>query len=433
MGLIQPLLKALPELNIEVPSEIQQKAIPVLIDSPQEDFIGLAQTGTGKTAAFGLPLLQAIDTNRKATQALVLSPTRELGQQITQQIRAFGRHIKGMQIQVVYGGAPIMTQIKNLKTTPHIVVATPGRLLDLIKRKAINLGGVKYVILDEADEMLNMGFRDDLDSILSFTSGEKATWLFSATMAGEIRNIVKNYMSSPNEVRIDTGNVVNQNIDHQFFKVKVKDKVDLLKYIIEMEPGMRGIVFCRTKKDTQNISHELQTKGVPIDAIHGDLTQHQRDQVMKRFKNHSLEFLLATDVAARGIDVSDVTHVIHLSLPDDLEYYTHRSGRTGRAGKRGISLALVSPGEERKLNFIQKKLKLNFGNYQLPDATIVQSQKLVAWAEKLNNIKVDDAGVEQFLPEVEQSLAGLSREDIIKKLITKELRDQQISDVNIDN
>ncbi|ELR71668.1 Cold-shock DEAD-box protein A [Fulvivirga imtechensis AK7] len=414
-------MKVLPELNLQTPTKIQQQAIPVLINEADRDFIGLAQTGTGKTAAFGLPLLQAIDVTRGGTQALVLAPTRELGQQIAQQIQAFSRYIKGVRVQVVYGGASIVPQMKALKNTPHIIIATPGRLLDLINRKAINLGSVKYVVFDEADEMLNMGFREDIDHILSYTAGEKSTWLFSATMAKEIRDIVNKYMDNPSEVKIDSGTLVNQDIDHQYFVVKAKDKASLLERIIALEPDMRGIVFCRTKRDTQELSHQLQAKGLPVDAIHGDLSQAQRDQVMKRFKNHTLEFLIATDVAARGIDVNDLTHVIHHSMPDDLEYYTHRSGRTGRAGKTGISLALVSASEQRKLKSLEKRLKLSFSPYQLPDAVSVENNKLKVWAEKIMATKVDQETTEAHAADIEKIFDGMSKSEVIEKLIAYKL------------
>ncbi|UII31426.1 DEAD/DEAH box helicase [Fulvivirga ulvae] len=427
LGLSPSLLKVLPELNLETPTKIQQKAIPILINEADRDFIGLAQTGTGKTAAFGLPLLDAIDVDAKGTQALVLAPTRELGQQIAQQIQAFSKYLKGVRVQVVYGGAAITPQIKALKNTPHIIIATPGRLLDLIKRKAINLSAVKHVVFDEADEMLNMGFRDDIDDILSYTQGEKSTWLFSATMAGEIRDIVNKYMNNPSEVKIDTGTLVNQNIDHQYFVTKAKDKTNLLERIIELEPDMRGIVFCRTKRDTQELAQQLQSKGLPVDAIHGDLSQSQRDQVMKRFKNHSLEFLIATDVAARGIDVNDLTHVIHHSIPDDLEYYTHRSGRTGRAGKKGISLAIVTSSEQRKLKSLEKRLKLNFTPYQLPSAVKVQNEKLQSWAKNIALLDIDTDAVLPHKDDVEPIFASLSKSELIDKLIMTQLNSMGIS------
>ncbi|MBL6445639.1 DEAD/DEAH box helicase [Fulvivirga sp. 29W222] len=420
-------MKVLPELNLETPTKIQQKAIPILINEADRDFIGLAQTGTGKTAAFGLPLLDAMDVDAKGTQALVLAPTRELGQQIAQQIQAFSKYLKGVRVQVVYGGAAITPQIRALKNTPHIIIATPGRLLDLIKRKAINLSTVKHVVFDEADEMLNMGFRDDIDDILSHAQGDKSTWLFSATMANEIRDIVDKYMTNPSEVKIDSGTLVNQNINHQFFVTKAKDKAGLLERIIELEPDMRGIVFCRTKRDTQELAQQLQFRGLPVDAIHGDLSQNQRDQVMKRFKNHSLEFLIATDVAARGIDVNDLTHVIHHSIPDDLEYYTHRSGRTGRAGKKGISLAIVTTSEKRKLKSLEKRLKLNFTPYELPSAVKVQNEKLQLWAKDIAEINTEMDAVKEHRTDVESIFESLSKSELVEKLIMHQLNNMGIS------
>uniref|UniRef100_UPI004049A4A6 DEAD/DEAH box helicase n=1 Tax=Fulvivirga sp. TaxID=1931237 RepID=UPI004049A4A6 len=427
LGLSASLLQVLPELNLIEPSKIQQQAIPILIKEKTRDFIGLAQTGTGKTAAFGLPLLDAINVDLKETQALVLAPTRELGQQIAQQIQAFSKYMKGVRVQVVYGGASIVPQMKALKNTPHIVIATPGRLLDLINRKAINLSGIRHVVFDEADEMLNMGFREDIDTILSFTQGQKSTWLFSATMAPEIKHIVNKYMDNPNEVRIDSGNVVNQNIEHKYFIASARDKIEVMKRIIELEPDMRGIVFCRTKLDTQNLAQQLQAKGLPVDAIHGDLSQSQRDQVMKRFKNHSLEFLIATDVAARGIDVNDLTHVVHYSMPDDLEYYTHRSGRTGRAGKKGISISIVNSREQSKIRHLEKKLKLSFSPYVLPEAVHVENKKLVEWANKLVATEVDKKAISEHMEDVHLILAQLTKEQMIEKLVAWEITELGIN------
>lgn len=430
LGLSAPLLKVLPELNIEEPTKIQQQAIPILIQEKERDFLGLAQTGTGKTAAFGLPLLEAVDADLKKTQALVLAPTRELGQQIAQQIQAFSKYMKGLRVQVVYGGASIVPQMKALKNTPHIVIATPGRLLDLIKRRAVDLSGIRHVVFDEADEMLNMGFRDDIDDILSYTEGQKSTWLFSATMAPEIKSIVKKYMTNPAEVKIDTANVVNQNIEHKYFIAKTRDKVEIMKRIIELEPDMRGIVFCRTKRETQELAQILQTKGLPVDAIHGDLSQSQRDQVMKRFKNHSLKFLIATDVAARGIDVNDLTHVIHYSMADDIEYYTHRSGRTGRAGKKGISLALVTSAEQRKIKSIERRLKLSFSAYELPKAVHVENRRLVEWAQKLVLNEVDTDLISEHVNDVRDLFKDLSKEELLDKLMTSELQKLGINKSN---
>ncbi|NNC94972.1 MAG: DEAD/DEAH box helicase, partial [Chitinophagales bacterium] len=324
-------------MGFENPTEIQEAAIPFLVDG-DDDLIGLAQTGTGKTAAFGLPLLNRIDYNNKDTQALILAPTRELGQQIAEQLQQFSKHLRKVKILPVYGGASISHQIKAIKKGQHIIVATPGRLVDLIKRKVVNLNTVRFLILDEADEMLNMGFKEELDQILFETPAEKLTWLFAATMPKEIKKIVHKYMDDPVEVRVNQKNVVNKNIEHQFAVVKHSNKTEALTRFLDMDPDMRGVVFCRTKRDTQDLAEDLMSRGYKADAIHGDLNQPQRDRVMKRFKSHDLHVLVATDVAARGIDVNDLTHVFHFTLPDDHAYYTHRSGRTARAGKTGISI-----------------------------------------------------------------------------------------------
>ena len=358
LGLSKPLLQVLPELGFEKPSPIQEQSIPLLNEKPQ-DFIGLAQTGTGKTAAFGLPLLDWINTDERTTQALILAPTRELGQQIAGQLEIFAKYLPNIQIQSVYGGASIVVQMKDIKRrTPQIVIATPGRLLDLMRRKVLDLSTIRFVVLDEADEMLNMGFKEDLDDILSYTGDAKNTWLFSATMPKEIRNIVKSYMSKPVEVKVSTGNQLNENIEHQYAVVKSSDKFEGLKRVLDVEEEFRGIIFCRTRIKTQQLADDLNKSGYQSEALHGDLSQAQRDRVMKRFKNHTLQVLVATDVAARGIDVNDLTHVIHYALPDDPSYYTHRSGRTARAGKKGISLSILTNRDMRKLDGLEKALKL---------------------------------------------------------------------------
>ena len=348
LGLSDEVLKVLSELGFENPTDIQKQAIPFLIQG-NNDFIGLAQTGTGKTAAFGLPLIERIDHTAKHTQALVLAPTRELGQQIAEQLNIYSKYLHKLNVLPVYGGAAITNQIKALKKPQHIIIATPGRLIDLIKRKAVKLDQLDYLILDEADEMLNMGFKEDIDKILSYTPEDKLTWLFSATMPDYIKKIVKKYMEDPIEVRINAEDLVNTNIEHEYVVVRQSDKTEALTRIIDINPDIRSVVFCRTKRDTQELSEKLLAKNYKADAIHGDLSQSQRDRVMKRFKSHNVQILCATDVAARGIDVSDLTHVIHYTLPDDSSYYTHRSGRTARAGKKGVSLALVNGRETGKI------------------------------------------------------------------------------------
>lgn len=359
LGLSAPVIKAISALGIENPTQIQQEAIPKLLQS-NCDFIGLAHTGTGKTAAFGLPLVELVDRQKPVIQALIVVPTRELGQQVAQQLEAFSKGSKGIRVQVVFGGKPIMQQMRALRQNPQILVATPGRLIDLINRKAVKLGSVERIILDEADEMLNMGFQEDIDKILSYAPEGRNIWLFSATMPAEIRQIVDTYMNNPEEVAIQRDEKVNQNISHQYMGVKSGKKNEALLEVLYQNPDMRAVVFCRTKRDTQEVANELRRADISADAIHGDLSQHQRDRAMKAFKAHKLQTLVATDVAARGIDVNDVTHVIHHSLPDDMSFYAHRSGRTARAGKKGISLAIVSRGDVGRIQQIERKLSVKF-------------------------------------------------------------------------
>jgi ATP-dependent RNA helicase DeaD len=352
LGLNEQLLAAITQLGFETPTAIQEKAIPVLL-SGTKDFIGLAQTGTGKTAAFGLPLLQLVATD-KFPQALIVCPTRELCIQIVNEIELFKKQVRGINVVAVYGGASIGMQIKDIKRGVQLVVATPGRLIDLIERKAINLEQIKYVVLDEADEMLNMGFQDDIEFILQNTPKRDATWLFSATMPPEIRKVSRRYMNEPVEVTVGKANTGNKNIDHQYFVTSAQHRYETLKRLIDFNPGIYGLIFTRTKADAQAIAERLTREGYDIDALHGDLTQQQRDKVMGQFRDKSLQLLIATDVAARGIDVQGITHVINYELPDDTEVYTHRSGRTGRAGNTGISMSIVHMRELYRLKQIEK-------------------------------------------------------------------------------
>lgn len=359
LGLSEETLEALNRLGIHTPTEIQQKAIPTLL-SESCDFLGLAQTGTGKTAAYGLPLIEKIEPGKKEVQALIITPTRELGQQVSEQLLAFSKIKKGIFVEVVYGGKPIDKQIYFLRKKPQIVVATPGRLLDLIRRNAISLSTIRHVVLDEADEMLNMGFQEDIDEILSLTPTYKKVWLFSATMPAEIRRIAQTYMQDYKEVRIKSEEIVNANISHQVLRVKPKQKLEALLRIIEEQEINNAVIFCKTRLDTQDLSDELFQAGFRADAIHGDLSQNQRDRVMQRFKSGKMQFLVATDVAARGIDVKNLSHVIHYTLPQEMEYYTHRSGRTGRAGNTGQSIALITGAEYSRLQMFSQKLGINF-------------------------------------------------------------------------
>src|SRR4051794_5347181 len=353
LGLQENLLKAVGELGFTTPTPIQEKAIPVLL-SGTKDLIGLAQTGTGKTAAFGLPLLQLIEAGKKHPQALIICPTRELCLQIVNEMEQFKKHLSSIHIVAVYGGASISQQIRDIRRGVQIVVATPGRLIDLIERKAINLEEIGYVILDEADEMLNMGFQDDIEFILQNTPKRESTWLFSATMPPEIRKVSRRYMRQPIEVTIGKLNTANINIDHQYYVTTAHYRYEALKRLIDFNPGIYGLIFTRTKAEAQEISEKLTREGYDIDALHGDLTQVQRDKVMGQFRDKSLQLLIATDVAARGIDVQGITHVINYELPDDMEVYTHRSGRTGRAGNTGISMSIVHAREMYRLKQIEK-------------------------------------------------------------------------------
>lgn len=420
LGLSAPLIEILNQLGFETPTSIQEEAIPILLSKDPTDFIGLAQTGTGKTAAFGLPLIELIDINSTATQALIMAPTRELGQQTAKHLVDLSKNTKGLNIEVVYGGAAITNQIKALKKPTQIVVATPGRLLDLINRKAIKLDNVKYVVLDEADEMLNMGFKEDIDEILSHTLDDRVTWLFSATMPAEIRRIVKKYMDSPEEVSINTQEKINKDISHKYVTTKTANKLAAIRRFMDIQPEMRGIMFCRTKRETQQISDDLGNLGYGVEALHGDLSQQQRDAVMKRFKTRSMQLLIATDVAARGIDVNDLTHVLHHTLPDQLDGYTHRSGRTARAGKTGVSIAFINPREGKRIQELERKIKVRFERLEVPSVEDLKSSRINNWANLIINTKVDKQA-EEILNHLHGQFEHLSTEDILKRLITTQL------------
>lgn len=419
LGLHEPLVHAVADLGFEKPSEIQEKAIPVLL-SGTTDFIGLAQTGTGKTAAFGLPLLQLIDASQRHPQALIVCPTRELCLQITNDIETFKKYSKGIYTEAVYGGASIMMQIRNLKKGVQIVVATPGRLIDLIERKAIDLQKVKYVILDEADEMLNMGFRDDIDFVLSNTINRESTWLFSATMPPEVRAISKNYMEQPKEVTVGKKNSSNVNIDHQYFVVAAQHRYEALKRLIDFNPGMYGIIFTRTKADAQEIAERLAKAGYDIEALHGDLTQQQRDKVMGRFRSRNLQLLIATDVAARGIDVDGITHVVNFELPDDIEVYTHRSGRTGRAGKTGICLSICHSRETYKIRTLEKMTNARFNKLDVPSGKEVCRKQFFSFMDKLMLADMSHGDYETYLPDLVKKFADVSKEEVLQRVAALE-------------
>jgi ATP-dependent RNA helicase DeaD len=384
------------------------------------DFVGLAQTGTGKTAAFGLPLLELLDFEENYPQALILCPTRELCLQITNDIKNYSKKMSNVNVVAVYGGASISDQLRQIKRGVQIVVATPGRMLDIINRKAIDFTQVKFVVLDEADEMLNMGFQEDIDSILSTTPDEKKTWLFSATMPSEVRRIAKKYMTDPFELTMGEKNTGNANIEHEYYIVRARDKYAAFKRIVDFNPDIFGIVFCRTKIETQDIAEALLKDGYNADSLHGDLSQQQRDKVMKRYRDRSLQLLIATDVAARGIDVNDVTHVINYSLPDEVENYTHRSGRTARAGKTGVSISIINAKELGKIRQIERGLGKRFVKVEIPTGFDVCEKQLFSIVHKVHNVTVNDEQIEQYLPRIMEEFKDMSKEDFIKRFASIE-------------
>ncbi|QJP35381.1 DEAD/DEAH box helicase [Nonlabens sp. Ci31] len=433
LGLTQPLLDGLAEMGFVNPTEIQQQAIPILLKH-DGDFIGLAQTGTGKTAAFGIPLLELMDTNSKDTQALILAPTRELAQQICRQIEAMSQKMGRLNVVPVFGGANIMGQIKDIRRGAQVIVATPGRLMDLMKRREIKLDALKFLILDEADEMLNMGFREDIDFILSKTDVGRNIWLFSATMAKEIKKIVDTYMKNPEEVRINREEIVNNNISHQYVQLKARDKTEALRRMLDFDQDMFGVVFCRTKRDTQQVADELNNNGYSTEALHGDMSQAQRDAAMKRFRNKNLKLLIATDVAARGIDVEDITHVIHFALPDDPEFYAHRSGRTARAGKKGESIALITKGDMRKLKYMESKLSIKFDKGEIPALEAITAKRISRWTNGIKDLEVNNKITDELFDEVKASLEEVTKEELIGKFLSQEFnkiyKRNSITDLN---
>jgi ATP-dependent RNA helicase DeaD len=419
MGFTPGILKAIQELGFDKPMPVQEKVIPLML-AEDGDIIALAQTGTGKTAAFGLPLVQSTDTELNKTQALILCPTRELCMQITGDLADFAKFTGKLNILAVYGGASIENQMRGLKKGVHIIVATPGRLIDLIGRGAARLSVVNTVILDEADEMLNMGFLDSINEILEEVPDNRRTLLFSATMSQEIASIARKYMHDPVEITIGTKNASAENVSHAYYLVHAKDKYKVLKRIADFEPDIYGIVFCRTRKETQEVASKLIHDGYNADALHGDLSQAQRDAVMQKFRIRNLQLLVATDVAARGLDVDDLTHVINFSLPDDTEVYTHRSGRTGRAGKTGISISLVHLREKHILQQIERKVKKSFKALKIPTGSEICGKQLFNWVSKLENVVTDHQEIEKFLPDIKEKLAGLDREELLKRVVSLE-------------
>jgi len=418
LGLNKSIQKAITDLGFETPTPIQQEVIPSLLEN-QNDLIALAQTGTGKTAAFGMPIIHKIEVDRKLPQTIILCPTRELCLQITKDMKSYAKYIKGLKITAVYGGASIQPQMKALKSGTQIVVGTPGRVIDLINRNSLRLKDVDFVILDEADEMLNMGFKDDLDTILAETPEEKQTLLFSATMPKEVMRISKNYMFNPKTIEVASRNEGPKNVEHHYYMVNARDRYKALRRICDVNPEIYGIVFCRTRRETSEIANKLIQDGYNADAIHGELSQAQRDHVMGRFRKKKLQILVATDVAARGIDINELTHVINYNLPDDNEVYVHRSGRTGRAGNKGISIIIAHSREGRKLKSIEKMIKRDLLLKQVPNGEEICQIQLMKLIDKVVATDVNNQ-IDNYIPAIEEKLAHLNKEELIKHFVSTE-------------
>ena len=418
LGLNESLLKAISDLGFETPSEVQEKAIPLLLED-DTDIVALAQTGTGKTAAFGFPLIQKIDPFNKQTQVLILSPTRELCLQITNEIKLYSKYIDGLYTVAVYGGASIHDQARDIKRGAQVIVATPGRMQDMINRGMVNIKNISICVLDEADEMLNMGFYEDITSILSDTPKEKNTWLFSATMPQEVARIAKEFMRNPKEITVGHKNSSSANISHEYYLVNARDRYEGLKRLADANPDIFSVIFCRTKRDTQAVAERLIEDGYNAAALHGDLSQAQRDGVMKSFRGRQIQMLVATDVAARGIDVDNITHVINYQLPDEIETYTHRSGRTGRAGKSGTSFVIITKSEIRKIHSIERIIKTKFEEKPIPSGMEICEIQLLHLANKIKDTETDHS-IDTYLPSIMELLQDIPKEDLIKKVISVE-------------
>jgi len=436
MGLDKQLIRAVEDLGFESATPIQEQVIPKILDDKQ-DLIALAQTGTGKTAAFGLPLIQLADDSTNDVQGLILSPTRELCVQIAKDLTSYAKYKKGFNVIPVYGGAPIETQIKSLRKGGQIIVGTPGRMLDLIKKKHVKIQNIRWLVLDEADEMLNMGFKEDLDAILSKTPAVKQTLLFSATMPKEILRIAANYMHEPDEISVGKKNIGAENVKHEYYVTQAKFRYEVLKRIADMNPKIYGIVFCRTRRETKEVADKFMNDGYNADALHGDLSQSQRDYVMNRFRNGHLQMLIATDVAARGLDVNNLTHVINYNLPDELEIYIHRSGRTGRAGKSGTAITIVHSRETRKIRDLEKIVGKSFKRKPIPDGKEICKKQLFNLIDKVEKVKLNEEQIEEFLPQIHKKLDWLSREDLVKHFVSVEFNRflayyKDAPDLNID-
>ena len=419
LGLKEPINKALTDLGYEKPTVIQEKAIPQIITST-DDLKAFAQTGTGKTAAFSLPILELADDTKINTQAIILSPTRELAVQIGNNIKEFAKYMPNIKVVTVYGGANIEEQIRGLKRGAQIVVGTPGRTVDLINRRALKLGNIEWLVLDEADEMLNMGFKDELDKVLDATPETKQTLLFSATFPREVEAIARNYMTKPVEITSGQKNTGSDDVSHEYYLVTERTRYQALKRIADLNPNIYAIIFCRTRRETQEVADNLIKDGYNADALHGELSQAQRDSVMGKFRKKTVQILVATDVAARGLDVNSLTHVINHKLPDQIENYTHRSGRTGRAGKTGISIALVSNKEKGRIGAIERIIKKKFVQGKVPSGKEICQNQLMHLIDKVNAIEVKQSEIEDFLPSIYEKLEGLSREELIQKFVSLE-------------
>lgn len=418
LGLNDDLLHAITDLGFTKPSEVQEKAIPILLES-ETDLVALAQTGTGKTAAFGFPMLEKIDVNSRTTQGLILSPTRELCLQITNEMKQYGKYCKGLNVVAIYGGSSITDQARNVKKGAQIIVATPGRMKDMISRRLVDISKIQYSVLDEADEMLNMGFKEDITDILSHTPEDKNTWLFSATMPREVAAIAKNFMYKPHEITVGNKNESTSQVSHEYYLINARDRYQALKRLSDANPDIFSVVFCRTKRDTQKVAEQLIEDGYSAGALHGDLSQNQRDLVMKAFRNKQIQMLVATDVAARGIDVDDITHVINYQLPDEIETYTHRSGRTGRAGKTGISMVIVSKSEVRKIKSIERIIKKQFEKKDIPDGSEICEVQLMSLANKIHNTEINHE-IDKHLSSINELFEDTDKDELIKKFFSVE-------------
>ena len=419
LGVSEKIRRAIEEMGYAYPMPVQEEVIPYLLEDGH-DVVALAQTGTGKTAAFGLPLIQKTDVEDNRPQSLILCPTRELCLQIAGDLNDYSKYVDGLKVLPVYGGSSIESQIRSLKNGVHIIVATPGRLLDLMKRRTVSLATVSNVVMDEADEMLNMGFSEDINAILAEVPQERNTLLFSATMSDEIARISKNYLHDAREITIGRRNEGTANVRHVVYMVHAKDKYETLKRIVDYNPKIYGIIFCRTKRETQEIADKLMQEGYNADSLHGDLSQAQRDLVMQKFRIRNLQLLVATDVAARGLDVDDLTHIINYGLPDDTESYTHRSGRTGRAGKTGTSVAIVNLKERGKIRAIEKAIGKQFEKGEVPTAWQICKKQLFKVIDDLEKVKVNEEEINEFMPEIYRKLDWLGKEDLIKRVVSHE-------------